>query len=520
MINIRMWLLMVCLLFCMRWVEAQIFNIPVPQARNAGYANAMMQHSATNHWIITTNQNAGTAIVQSQIHVYSPGFQTKVWSSTLLPDTNLLIRKAFEFQERVWLLLWKVSSTNAFATKGAQKVEMRRLNVQLTGFDSSVYVQFRDSASMVDVEVAQGSLYFYAETDSFPPPNYDRTSALHVVKLNGNFQIVKDTLLMQRGGYATLGRNHFIYPLNEHEFAISGGYQKTWNVQGNPFRRPNADIAVYDRNFQLKYNDVIYPNPPAGWPLADNLSRGAPLMNAAFVKSPTHHSYYYLGSHFDTTYPVSGDAPVFGRQKLFLVKLDRQFNIVQWHYFGHPGRNDITQPELSLALAPNGRLYSLSVINFGAWFGLPDSTQTLVVYSVDTNFNNPQYEYWTDGSDVGGTSIQAYPSDIFVLANSTARGGEKFHVLRIEGTAWASSSSQQVWPEWGVFPNPARERVFIIGELPSNISLHDMQGRLLHQWSALENNELQLPALPSGIYLLHGSNAQGKRWPVRKLVVR
>jgi hypothetical protein len=47
-----------------------------------------------------------------------------------------------------------------------------------------------------------------------------------------------------------------------------------------------------------------------------------------------------------------------------------------------------------------------------------------------------------------------------------------------------------------------------------------MQGRLLHQWSALENNELQLPALPPGIYLLHGSNAQGKRWPVRKLVVR
>lgn len=514
------WLMILCGALNIKWAEAQILNLQVQNAANLGFANGMMRHSGNNHWIVTTNQNAGSAIVQSQVHVYNPDFQIKIWSNTVSPDTNLLIRRAFEFQGRVWLLLWKLSTTSAAAMKGAQSVEIRRMNVHLTGFDTSVYVHFRDSATMVDVEVAQGSLFFFAETDSIFPPNNDRSSALQVVKLNSFYQVIKDTLLMQRGGYATLGRNHFIYPLNEHEFAVSGIFQKAWNVQGSPFRRGNADIAVYDRNFQLKFSDVIHPNPPNGWPLVDNLSRGAPRMNAAFMKSPTHNSYYYLGSHFDTSYPVGGDPPVFGRQKFFLVKLDAQFNIVQRHYFGHPGRNDIAQPEMALTLAPNGRLYCLSVINFGAWIGLLDSIQTLVVYNVDTNFNNPQYAYWTDGSDVVGTSIQSYSSGIYILANSVGRGGEKFHVLRIEGTAWASSSSQQLWPEWGLFPNPARERVFISGEMPSNIGLHDMQGRLIHHWQNTESNELQLPTLPPGIYLLHGSNAQGQRWPVRKLVVR
>lgn len=521
-ITTRIWYVTAFFMLLVQCVEAQLINMQAQLASNVGYANGMLQHTGTNHWIIASNHNPGSPglITQTQVHVYTPDFQNKIWSSTLVPDSNFLIRRIIEHRGRVWLLLWKVNSVRAFGTKGAKNVELRRLNTSLVGFDTSIYVSFRDSTTMVDVEATQYGLFFYAETDTLPPPNFVRTSALHIVKLNAIYQVEKDTLLMQRGGFATLGRNDFIYPLNDNEFAVGGVSQKTWNVQGTPFRRTNTDIAVYDRNFHLKFNDVVYPNPPVNWPIADNLSRGAPLLNSSFVKSPNSNSYFYLGSHFDTTYPVVGNPPIFGRQKLFLVKLNEQFNIVQWHYFGHPGRNDISQPELSLALAPNGRLYCLSAINFGAWLDVPDSIQTLVTYSVDTNFNHPQYHYWNDENDVIGTSLKAYPSGIFILANSVGRGGEKFHVLRIEGTAWASSSSQQLWPEWGLFPNPARERVFISGEMPSKIGLHDMQGRLIHHWQNTESNELQLPSLPPGIYLLHGSNAQGQRWPVRKLVVR
>ena len=206
---------------------------------------------------------------------------------------------------------------------------------------------------------------------------------------------------------------------------------------------------------------------------------------------------------------------------MFLAKLSSNYAIQARKHFGFEDINDVaTIGKNHLAMSPDKNLYATFTTNFGAWLTAPDSTQKICVLKTDTALNATNYHFWDDGNDVLAVLTKAYPSGIYILANSVGRGGEKFHVLRIEGTAWASSSSQQLWPEWGLFPNPARERVFISGEMPSNIGLHDMQGRLIHHWQNTESNELQLPALPPGIYLLHGSNAQGQRWPVRKLVVR
>ncbi len=501
----------------------QLTYFDLPQSRDIGSATDLVKHSSSGNWIVQSIKvGPNNTLFNPRITVYNPNFSQRL--SSLILDSALMVRpvKTIEFQGRIWVCTWQLANSTGFVMKGSETIKLSRLNSAFNGLDSVVYISFSDSLFFVGCEVAQGHLYLYGETKDFTNLQQGRVpSILAIKKINSNLQVVHDTIITSRQGFTTAGSITALYPISEHEFAISGIGQKAWTGNGWIIRQDNGDIAVYDRNFNLRFNDVIHPNPQTAFPLYDIGTRTAPMMNANFIKNPNNQNYYYKGSGIDSTYPAGGDAwGIFGLQKQFMAKLNNQFQITQRHFYGHPGINDIPNLDRALALGTNGRLYSLFNMNFAAWLALPDSIQTLVLYSVDTNFNNPQYQYWHNGQDVQTTALIADASGIYILANSVGRGGEKFHVLRIEGTAWASSSSQQLWPEWGLFPNPARERVFISGEMPSNIGLHDMQGRLIHHWQNTESNELQLPALPPGIYLLHGSNAQGQRWPVRKLVVR
>ncbi|MBA4304396.1 MAG: hypothetical protein C0424_09250 [Sphingobacteriaceae bacterium] len=371
------------------------------------------------------------------------------------------------------------------------------------------------------IKIAQGWLLLSSLKASHP--NIPSPSEfLNARYLNNQFQILKDTSIFQRQGLDARGAMFQFGQLTDSLlYVLCGGCKMHVTNTEPPFRRGEHDVAIYDLSLNLKQNTVfLASNQTPNWPFSNNQTIMGPGIVAG-VLAIGANNFIQLAEYRDANQTPIHSFWNDGRRDLYLTKFNEFGQVINRHYYGNAGITDNLLFSFNqLAQGGNGRIYALSTTNTGASLVFPDSIQSIFVHSVDNQLLNPNSFKWHDGADVYGQQIKATPSGVYVFANSTARGGEKFHVLRIEGTAWASSSSQQVWPEWGVFPNPARERVFISGELPSNISLHDMQGRLLHQWSALENNELQLPALPPGIYLLHGSNAQGKRWPVRKLVVR
>ncbi|MEO0732019.1 MAG: T9SS type A sorting domain-containing protein, partial [Bacteroidota bacterium] len=70
-----------------------------------------------------------------------------------------------------------------------------------------------------------------------------------------------------------------------------------------------------------------------------------------------------------------------------------------------------------------------------------------------------------------------------------------------------------------LYPNPARETVQLVGmtnQLPATARLYDPLGRLV--WTTCSvHDELRLPELPAGTYVLH--TQQGKKRWINRLVI-
>ncbi len=502
-----------------------VSQMPV-QSTNQGAAATIDLLETPNTWAITTvhfvNQSNLTIPAKYLFHEYSHDFQTLISRFVVDSLTNSLPIYCFSWNSRAWILAWENYSSFGFSQQGSRLLTLHRLSPNRSSIDQSRSIFLQTTAHSVHATLKRNKLIIVAGLDSsfaFPTQSNAISTELVEYDLLSNSQT--SYTISERNGIYTSGTLRDVYFLPGDAIALGGVLMKGWPDNGSIWRQGYADLAIYDSNRQLNFNDVILADFMPNFPWSISGAKRGPVFNHGLQRESPTSSIFYYGTHRDTTHSNSGYPPTYGQQEMFLTKLSPNYVIQARKYFGFEDINDIAiVGKNHLAMSPNKKLYATFTTNFGAWLTAPDSTQKVCVLETDTSLNSTNYHFWDDGTDVVSVLTKAYPSGIYILANSVGRGGEKFHVLRIEGTAWASSSSQQVWPEWGVFPNPARERVFISGELPSNISLHDMQGRLLHQWSALENNELQLPALPPGIYLLHGSNAQGKRWPVRKLVVR
>lgn len=505
----------------------QLTNLNVVQSENLGSATNLMKHSTSGHWVFTTLRsrpiNGNNELYDASIHIYSNNFQQKL-HGFLIDSLPMITPRLFEIEGRIWVCTWQMTSSAGFIRKGSNAVKIRRLSHDLSMIDTTISYQFNDSLSFVDCEVAGNEVYLHGEFKDQQQINLGRVKSIYqLIKLNNQMNIIQNSTIDSRNGLPTMGITTSIYPLNDSNFAISGIAQKIWVIGQDSIYQINGDIAVYKRqNLELILNDVIHPQPLAAWPLADIGRHKAPRINSGFINDKRTGNYFYSGNHTDTLYPPAGVfAPTFGQQKVYMAKLNSNFDVTARHFFGHPGVNDVPQLERALTLGPNGRLYSLFTKNFLAWFGIPDSVQTLVVYSVDTNFNNPEYHYWNDGNDVLATALIADSAGVYILANSVGRAGEKFHVLRIDGTGWASSSSQPSLPQWQVYPNPTQGQLYLQGTtLPSKLILRDVQGKVVTQQQTPEDGFLTLPGVPSGMYFLHGSNEKGEHWPVKKIVVR
>lgn len=508
--------------------SGQVHSYNPPNAANLGIAQGLLHLAHANEWYISSAKAtiAGELIPDSsKIHIYNADFSTKLATIGYPALSNAWPIDMIEYEGHVWICLLKGYRIGGpFISFASPTAELSRINRVTKTIDSTLLLTFNDSLYHISLAVNASGLKVFGAyySNSFQGHVNWPANFIQIKTINNQGILLADTVISTRNGIYTSGTVRDIFSLSNNEIVVSGIGMASWNVQGDTIRQGFADIALYDQLLTLKYSDVILAENHPNWPLEFSLRLRGPIIGGGMLFDPRSNSYFYLGSHRDTSdVPLGNILLLHGQQQLFYAKMNQFKRITQRFYFGRAGLNDIlTGRTNQLALAPNGRLYSVSTVNFNAWVAQPDSIQQIAIHSIDTNFNQPSYTFWHDGSDVSAVSLVTHPNGIHVLANSQGRGGEKFHVLRIEGTAWASSSSQQLWPEWGVFPNPARERVFVSGELPSKIMLHDMQGRLLHHWQNAESNELQLPALPPGIYLLHGSNAQGQRWPVRKLVVR
>jgi hypothetical protein len=505
----------------------QIISNSLINATDYGFTNNFFVSSNLNASFFTsfkrTRSNNISSIDSSTVHVYNLNFNNTPAVINHLPGSSDYPFQVFELNDRVWVGFWKGATYGLFHFSGSANIEFKRINGSLNAFDSTIYVTFIDSLHHVNCHVANGKLYVFAGiyepnvSNSFYPP-----TSIQIKTFDSNFQVAHDTLLTHRDGFRLSGSLKDVYNLGNDEFAFSGIHMKAWQYGTDTIRQGFTDIGIYNRQYQLKFNDIILAEPSSTFPVFYNFRRRGPYINTGMARNPITGSYYYFGSHADTLDSFTGDPPMYGNQELYLAKINSAGQIVSRHYFGHPGRNDVPNQSYSqIQLAPNGRLYTCFAINFGAFFNTPDSIQTLVVYSVDTNFNNPEYLYWNDGSDIQSTAMIADQTGIYVLANSTLRGGEKFHVLRIDGTGWASSSRQPSLPQWQVYPNPTQGQLYLQGTtLPSKLILRDVQGKVVTQLQTPEDGFLTLSGVSSGMYFLHGSNENGEHWPVKKIVVR
>lgn len=457
----------------------------------------------------------------SRLHIYN--FTNQLLEQTLTLDSANWNFYPFQIQtdlENIYVFGYKdLGATQNLNFGSTIKVIKINVNSGATNSYQIVYPHFLHTATVV---FKNNTWVFLTSLKATHPTLHNPSDLLSVRILNSQFQTIQDTNITHRLSMEARGAIFQIETLNDSLFYVLCAGCKMMQIPNEPsFRTGYHDVAIYNFQLQLKNNDILLAsNNTPNWPLTNDLIIDGPteavglvqLRNGDYVQLAT-----YRNANQNPLHPNWGS----GKIELYLSKTNNQLQTTNRYYFGVTGIDEwVNYSSRQIAQAGDGRIFSLATTNSYALTGFPDSIQSIYIHAIDSQLMQPNVWVWNDLADVYSQQIKSYPSGIYILANSTQRGGEKFHLLHIGGTAWASNTSQLNLPEWGVFPNPARERVFISGELPSNINLHDMQGRLLHQWPAIESNELQLPALPPGIFLLHGSNAQGQRWPVKKLVVR
>lgn len=84
-----------------------------------------------------------------------------------------------------------------------------------------------------------------------------------------------------------------------------------------------------------------------------------------------------------------------------------------------------------------------------------------------------------------------------------------------------TSTDQQEYAEWGVYPNPVIDRLYLKQEESGsnrNFQLFNQHGKLLHIWNGRQLLEgVSVQHLPSGIYWLRGQSKDGSS-AVRKLI--
>jgi hypothetical protein len=102
--------------------------------------------------------------------------------------------------------------------------------------------------------------------------------------------------------------------------------------------------------------------------------------------------------------------------------------------------------------------------------------------------------------DSGFVSELAFTADsAYVVAGHGVAGGARLNVFRI--------LRETVGEEWihagpvGLFPNPARDKLWIHEAFGAEVTLFDMQGRIVMR-RIYDGTPLDVAALPEGIYVL------------------
>jgi len=75
-----------------------------------------------------------------------------------------------------------------------------------------------------------------------------------------------------------------------------------------------------------------------------------------------------------------------------------------------------------------------------------------------------------------------------------------------------------------VYPNPSADGkvnvVFADGNVPRDVSLSDLNGRIIKQWKGITNNILQIDNLTAGFYTIRIIDTESGEQAVEKIVVK
>lgn len=346
---------------------------------------------------------------------------------------------------------------------------------------------------------------------------------LYARRMSANFSLISDTSVTHRQGLDARGAMFQFELLNDSLFyVLCGGCQMQQSTILPPFRVGNPDVAIYDFDLNLQANNILLASANApNWPLSNDSILEGPDMVLGLVATKNNQYVQFA------TYRNANQSPVHtnsgnGKMELYLTKTNSQLQPLERHYFGVPGIDESANfTSRQIAQAGDGSIYVAATTNLAASLNYPDSIQSLYIYAVDSQLQQGRAWVWNNESDVYSQQMIAACSGIYILANSTQRGGQAFHLLKIDGTAWASSSSDEVLMQWDFYPNPAQNWIRLKGDqLPDQIVLKEVHGRELYRWIKPESQELALPELPAGLYFLNGSDSQGHHWPAKKLIIK
>lgn len=480
-----------------------------------------------DQWIVTLFQKeAGDTSSTLAVQHYNNDFTQLLASSVIDSTDNLYNAQWFSSHGKHYIACFKQYNSNTRVTADPQ-MRIFEYNLQLRSFTNTYFVNFLDSLSFFGIHQVRDSLFLlgglhYNPGNTLPWPQ--RGMSLQIIHVDTNFNALSSHLITHRNGLPTLGTITGISSLGEDGIAVACTGCKGASLNGQVIPTGAQDVALYDNQWNLVSNKFVFAEDQPIWPLLTPTRFTGPHESAGLVQIEGI-GYVYYGDCYDSTHQPSPGI-LFSRQDVFLAKLDASLNTTQRTHFGSPNIFDRipysnSQDAQKLTLGGDGNLYTIYVTNLGSHWNQPDSVQKLMINCINPEFQMLWQASFPDSSDISGENIYSLSDGVYVLANSQWRGGEKFHVLRIDGTAWASSIESLHNNQWEVYPNPSNGPFYLRGEnLPTQLYLQDISGRRVKVWPVVETDAaFSIEGLPPGLYFLRGTNQKGQHWPVKKLMI-
>lgn len=509
--------------------KAQHFTLfDPPQRKQVGYAFGM--HKTDNQqWAIALVKNTANPSISGAVKIQVYNDSLNVLNSVISVDTGLKTNPVrwLRWQDKDYLICMNELGGSIFNLVASPTITMYEIDFHTNSISNTHQITFSDSLHFFGIHEANNKLYFIGGINFNPSNTFPRKGiSLEVLEINNNFTSIQRALISERLGNPTTGAILSINSFGESGFAVgcSGCFSNTLS-NGNLFYSGYTDMALFNNQWQEISSNIIFPSPQPTWPNA-TLSRFSGPFGSGGILKLAANEYVFYGACRDSTHANVGG--IYNQQEVFIAKVNNQLQVSRRTHFGTYNVADnivrsLGQELQQICMGGDKNIYTIHLTNLGSSFLNLDSIEKLVISCFDTNLNLIWHREFHDSLDIGYSVLYPHEDGVYILSNNTARGGEKFHVLRIDGTAWATQVEKQAAiTQWQIYPNPAQTFIsFQAEQAVRELQLYDLQGKLLQTYVQPEaHSNLSLPQLSRGMYLLLGHSEQGIPLAPKKLMVR